>query len=70
MDQFHTVCTPSLHQISGSVPESIQANQLEETHPEHQQYKPRNVLRKHKTLFEDKLGRYLHQKFHFELIHR
>ena len=34
----------------------------------HQRYKLQNVLRKHQTLFDGKLGCYPHQKFHLELI--
>ena len=35
---------------------------------EHQHLKLRNIFRKHLTLFDSKLGRYPHQKFHLDLI--
>ena len=35
---------------------------------EHQRLKLCNVLRKHQTLFDGKLGCYPHQKFHLELV--
>ena len=35
---------------------------------EEQQFKLRNVLRKHKVLFDGKLGCYPHKQFHLDLI--